>query len=53
MTAYKPQTWPISVYMIGLAVITLVSVYFAKETRKTPEPESRIAETSALLESAP
>lgn len=53
MTTYKPQTWPISVYMISLAVITLVSVYFAAETRKTPEPESRIAETSALLESAP
>ncbi len=34
MTAYKPQTWPISVYMIILALITLVSVYFAVETRK-------------------
>jgi MHS family shikimate/dehydroshikimate transporter-like MFS transporter len=33
MTAYKPQTWPISVYMIILALITLVSVYFAVETR--------------------
>jgi hypothetical protein len=39
--------------MISLAVITLGFVYFAKETRQTPEPESRIAETSALLESAP
>jgi MHS family shikimate/dehydroshikimate transporter-like MFS transporter len=33
MTTYKPQTWPISVYMIILALITLVSVYFAAETR--------------------
>jgi CBS domain containing-hemolysin-like protein len=33
MTAYKPETWPISVYMIGLALITIVSVYFAGETR--------------------
>jgi metabolite-proton symporter len=37
MTAYKPQTWPISVYMIILALITLVSVYFASETRKGVE----------------
>ena len=37
MTAYKPGTWPISVYMIGLALITIVSVYFATETRKRPE----------------
>ena len=37
MTAYKPQTWPISVYMIILALITLVSVYFALETRKRVE----------------
>jgi MFS transporter, MHS family, shikimate and dehydroshikimate transport protein len=34
MVTYKPATWPISVYMISLAVITLVSVYFAVETRK-------------------
>ena len=34
MTTYKPATWPISVYTIGLAVITLVSVYFAAETYK-------------------
>jgi len=34
MNAYKPETWPISVYMIILALITLVSVYFAVETRK-------------------
>jgi len=39
MVTYKPATWPISVYMIGLAVITLVSVYFAVETRKTVKPE--------------
>ena len=37
MTTYKPQTWPISVYMIILALITLVSVYFAAETRR-PSP---------------
>lgn len=36
MVTYKPATWPISVYMIGLAVITLVSVYFAVETRTKP-----------------
>jgi len=40
MVTYKPATWPISVYMIGLAVITLVSVYFAVETRKKVPPES-------------
>ncbi|MEQ1714709.1 MAG: MFS transporter [Hyphomicrobium sp.] len=34
MTAYKPHTWPISAYMMGLAAITLVSLYFAAETRK-------------------
>jgi MFS transporter, MHS family, shikimate and dehydroshikimate transport protein len=34
MAAYKPETWPISVYMIVLALITLVSVYFAAETRR-------------------
>ena len=37
MTVYKPQTWPISVYMIILALITVVSVYFALETRKSVE----------------
>jgi MFS transporter, MHS family, shikimate and dehydroshikimate transport protein len=52
MTTYKPQTWPISVYMISVAIITLVSVYFAAETRKKPEPDSRIAEEAALLESS-
>ena len=40
MTTYKPATWPISVYMIGLAVITLVSVYFAVETHKKAKPAS-------------
>jgi MFS transporter, MHS family, shikimate and dehydroshikimate transport protein len=35
MTAYRPETWPISLYMILLALVTLVSVYFAVETRKT------------------
>jgi len=34
MATYKPETWPISVYMIILALITIVSVYFAAETRK-------------------
>ena len=34
MTAYAPATWPISLYMIVLAIITIVSVYFATETRK-------------------
>jgi MHS family shikimate/dehydroshikimate transporter-like MFS transporter len=38
MAAYKPETWPISVYMIGLAVITVVSVYFATETHKSATP---------------
>jgi MHS family shikimate/dehydroshikimate transporter-like MFS transporter len=38
MAAYKPETWPISVYMIVLAVITVVSVYLASETReRTPK----------------
>jgi MFS transporter, MHS family, shikimate and dehydroshikimate transport protein len=37
MSTYKPATWPISVYMIILALITLVSVYFAVETRKGAE----------------
>ena len=37
MTVYKPETWPISVYMIGLALITIVSVYYATETRKQGE----------------
>jgi hypothetical protein len=36
MTAYKPETWPISAYMIALALITIVSVYFATETRWNP-----------------
>ena len=37
MTEYTPETWPISVYMIILAVITLVGHYFAVETRRKPE----------------
>jgi MFS family permease len=32
MIAYKPETWPISLYTIFLALTTLVSVYFATET---------------------
>ena len=51
MVTYKPETWPISVYMIGLAVITLVSVYFAVETRQV-KPVSRIPEPGNLLKSA-
>ena len=37
MTAYKPDTWPISVYMVVLALITIVSVYYAVEMRKGTE----------------
>src|SRR6266516_4601184 len=37
MTAYAPATWPISLYMIALAIITVVSVYFVTETRKRLE----------------
>ena len=37
MTAYAPATWPISLYMIALAIITIVSVYFATETRRTAQ----------------
>jgi hypothetical protein len=32
-----PATWPVSVYMIALALITIVSVYFATETRRNAE----------------
>ena len=39
MTAYKPETWPISVYMIILALITVVSVYFADGDAQKSEPE--------------
>ena len=49
MTEFKPETWPISVYMIILALITLVSVYFATETRKRGEPEVRLAPADRLL----
>src|SRR5262245_16283423 len=51
MTTYKPETWPISVYMIMLALITLVSVYFAVETRKLT-PEARAPEPRELLKTA-
>jgi MFS transporter, MHS family, shikimate and dehydroshikimate transport protein len=34
MAAYSPATWPISLYMVVLALITVVSVYYAAETRK-------------------
>ena len=37
MTAHAPATWPVSVYMIALALITIVSVYFATETRRNAE----------------
>jgi MHS family shikimate/dehydroshikimate transporter-like MFS transporter len=52
MVEYKPATWPISVYMIILAVITLVSVYFAVETRQKVKPELRSPQARELLESA-
>jgi MFS transporter, MHS family, shikimate and dehydroshikimate transport protein len=34
LMTYKPATWPISIYMIGLALITFVSVIIAKESYK-------------------
>ena len=37
MIAYAPATWPVSVYMIVPALITIVSVYFATETRNRAE----------------
>jgi metabolite-proton symporter len=46
MTTYRPETWPISVYMIILAVITVVAVYFAAETH-TAEPTARVAAPAA------
>jgi metabolite-proton symporter len=49
MVTYKPETWPISVYMIILAVITVVSVYFATETRQTAKPELSIPKPEPLL----
>jgi MFS transporter, MHS family, shikimate and dehydroshikimate transport protein len=47
MTAYQPETWPVSVYMIILALITIVSVYFASETRKRPEAVPMSAQSAA------
>ena len=52
MVTYKPETWPISVYMIILAVITVVSVYFATETRQIGKPELPAAQPEPLLGSA-
>jgi MFS transporter, MHS family, shikimate and dehydroshikimate transport protein len=37
MTTFKPETWPISAYMIVLALITIVSVYLADETKVKTE----------------
>jgi MFS family permease len=37
MTANQPETWPIAVYTIILALISMMSVYFATETRKGAE----------------
>jgi metabolite-proton symporter len=38
LMTFKPATWPISVYMICLALITVVAVYFAAESyKKTSE----------------
>jgi MFS transporter, MHS family, shikimate and dehydroshikimate transport protein len=34
LAAFSPATWPISLYMVVLALITVVSVYYAAETRK-------------------
>ncbi len=34
LITFKPDTWPISVYMICLALITVVAVYFATESHK-------------------
>jgi MFS family permease len=34
LITFKPETWPISVYMICLALITVVAVYFAAESHK-------------------
>jgi len=53
MTTYKPETWPVSVYMIVLALITLVSVYFATETRQMLASERLTTKPEAALGSAP
>jgi MFS transporter, MHS family, shikimate and dehydroshikimate transport protein len=37
MKQYKPETWPISLYMILLAVITVIALWFAAETRNKPQ----------------
>jgi metabolite-proton symporter len=38
LMTFKPATWPISVYMICFALITVVAVYFAAESyKKTSE----------------
>lgn len=34
LMTFKPATWPISIYMICLAVITVIAVYFAVESHK-------------------
>ncbi len=34
LITFKPETWPISVYMICLALITVVAVFFAAESHK-------------------
>jgi MFS transporter, MHS family, shikimate and dehydroshikimate transport protein len=49
MVTYKPETWPISLYMIILAVITVVSVYFATETRQTAKAALPTSEPEPLL----
>jgi MFS transporter, MHS family, shikimate and dehydroshikimate transport protein len=51
MVTYKPATWPVSVYMLVLALITIVSVYFAVETRRrepapTPKPGELLGRTT-------
>ena len=52
MTAYKPATWPISVYMIALALITIVSVYFATGDAAEAEPKRGDADSAASLRRA-
>jgi len=52
MATYKPETWPISVYMIILALITLVSVYYATETRQAVPADMRTPEPTTALGSA-
>ena len=42
LSGAKGEAWPVSVYMVGLALITIVSVYLSAETfrERIAEPES-------------